>query len=209
VRRRHGLPNFRLVRYADDWCLMVKGTRADAEALKEEIAGVLAAMALRLSPEKTLITHIDEGLDFLGRRIQRHRQPGGTRQYVCTYPAKKALRAICRKVKDICRGTSINQPLSVLLCRLNPVLRGWCAYFRPGVPSKTFRYLAAIAWRQAIAWLRRKHRRITWKALRRRYGNGGWQPADGQVRLLHTGTITTTRYRYRGAAIPSPWQATG
>jgi hypothetical protein len=75
---------------------------------------------------------------------------------------------------------------------------------RPGVSSKTFRYLAAIAWRQVIAWLRRKHRRITWKALRRRYCNGGWQPADRPVRLLHTGTISTTRYRYRGAAIPTP-----
>jgi RNA-directed DNA polymerase len=128
VRRRRGLPNFRLVRYADDWCLMVRGTRADAEALKEEIAGVLAGMGLRLSPEKTLITHIDEGLDFLGWRIQRHRQPGGTRRYVYTCPAKKALRAICRKAKGICRGTSVNQPLSVLLYRLNPVLRGWCAY---------------------------------------------------------------------------------
>ena len=79
-RLRHGLPNFRLVRYADDWCLMVRGTRADAEALREEIAGVLATMGLRLSPDKTLITHIDEGLDFLGWRIQRHRKRGTSRQ---------------------------------------------------------------------------------------------------------------------------------
>jgi RNA-directed DNA polymerase len=57
-RRRHGLPTYRLVRFADDWCLMVNGTQADAEALREEIAGVLAPMGLRLSPEKTLITHI-------------------------------------------------------------------------------------------------------------------------------------------------------
>jgi RNA-directed DNA polymerase len=168
-----------------------------------------SAAGLRLSPGKTLITHIDEGLDFLGWRIQRHRQPGGNRHYVYTYPAKKALRAICQKVKDVCRGTSINQPLSVLLYRLNPVLRGWCAYFRPGVSSNTFGYLAAIAWRQVMAWLRRKHRRITWRALRRRYCNGGWQPADGETRLLHTGSITTTRYRYRGAAIPSPRRAMG
>src|SRR5215472_15357061 len=84
---------------------------------------------------------------------------------------------------------------------------GWCAYFRPGVSSGTFGYLAAIAWRQVLAWLRRKHRRITWKALRRRYCGGGWWPADGNTRLLHTGTISTTRYRYRGAAIPTPWQA--
>ena len=75
-RRRQGLPNYRLARYADDWCLAVSGTKAHAEALKEEIAGVLATMGLRLSPEKTLITHIDEGLDFLGWRIQRHRKRG-------------------------------------------------------------------------------------------------------------------------------------
>lgn len=65
-RLRHGQPNFRLVRYADDWCLMVRGTRAHAEALQEDIAAVLATMGLRLAPDKTLITHIDEGLDFLG-----------------------------------------------------------------------------------------------------------------------------------------------
>ena len=151
ARRRRGLPNIRLVRYADDWCLLVAGTRTDAQALKEEAAGVLAAMGLRLSPEKTLITHIDEGLDFLGWRIQRHRKRGTSRYYVYTYPAKKALRAITVKVKTACRTTNISQPLSVLLHRLNPMLRGWCAYFRPGVSSGTFGYLAAIAWRQVLA----------------------------------------------------------
>jgi RNA-directed DNA polymerase len=207
-RRRQGLANFRLVRYADDWCLMVKGSRADAEALKDQIAQVLAGMGLRLSPDKTLITHIDEGLDFLGWRIQRHHKPGHDRQYVYTYPAKKALRAICAKVKTICRTTNIDQPLSVLLHRLNPALRGWCTYFRPGVSSKTFGYLASVTWRQVMAWLRRKHRNTSWKALRRRYCNGGWWPADGETKLLHTGSIGTTRYRYRGTAIPSPWTAT-
>jgi RNA-directed DNA polymerase len=57
-RRRQGLPNYRLCRYADDWCLAISGTKAHAETLKEEIAGVLSTMGLRLSPEKTLITHI-------------------------------------------------------------------------------------------------------------------------------------------------------
>ena len=64
---------------------MVAGTD-DAEALREEIADVLSAMGLRLSPNKTLITHIDEGLDFLGWRIQRHRKRGSDRHYVYTYP---------------------------------------------------------------------------------------------------------------------------
>jgi hypothetical protein len=51
-RRRNGLPNYRLVRYADDWVLAVSGTRAHAEALREEIAEVLSTMGLRLSPDK-------------------------------------------------------------------------------------------------------------------------------------------------------------
>ena len=63
-----------------------RGTKADAEALREEIAEVLSTMGLRLSEEKTLITHIDEGLDFLGWRIQRHRKRGTGRYYVYTYP---------------------------------------------------------------------------------------------------------------------------
>ena len=88
-RRRRGLANYRLVRYADDWCLAVFGTKAQAEALREEIAQVLSGMGLRLSQEKTLITHIDEGQDFLGWRIQRHRKPGTNRHYVYTYPAEE------------------------------------------------------------------------------------------------------------------------
>ena len=123
-RRRHGLPNYRLVRYADDWCLMVSGTRDDAEALREEIAGVLATMGLRLSPEKTLITHIDEGLDFLGWRIQRHRKRGTNRHYVYTYPAKKALRAVTGKVKTLCRQIDTNQPLDALLHPAQPGAAG-------------------------------------------------------------------------------------
>jgi RNA-directed DNA polymerase len=103
-RRRHCLPNYRLVRYADDWCLMVAGTKDDAQALTEEIAGVLSVMGLRLSPEKTLITHIDEGLDFLGWRIQRHRKRGTDRYYVYTYPARKAVKAMLGKVRTIYRG---------------------------------------------------------------------------------------------------------
>jgi len=128
-RRRHGLPNIRLVRFADDWCLMVSGTRAHAEALREEIAEVLTGMGLRLSPGKTLITHIDEGLDFLGWRIQRHRKRGTVKRYVYTYPARKAIKAVTAKVKAICRQ-DLNLPLEVLLHRLNPALRG-----SPGVPS--------------------------------------------------------------------------
>ena len=104
-----------------------------------------------------MITHIEEGLDFLGWRIQRHRKRGTDRSYVYTYPARKALRAVMGKVKTWCRRMDTNQPLEVLLLRLNPMLRGWCAHFRPGVSSATFAYLSAYTWARVIAWVRPKH----------------------------------------------------
>jgi RNA-directed DNA polymerase len=208
-RRRHRLPNYRLVRYADDWCLMVTGTKDDAEALREEIAGVLSTMGLRLSPEKTLITHIDEGLDFLGWRIQRHRKRGSSRYYVYTYPSGKAVKAMTGKVRTTCRAMDTSQPLDALLRQLNPALKGWCVYFRPGVSSATFAYLSYYTWRQVGKWLRRKHHRSTWKDLRRRYCDVGWWPASQDRPLFNPAKVATTRYRYRGAAIPAPWPVTG
>jgi RNA-directed DNA polymerase len=204
TRRQKGLPNYRMIRYADDFVILVSGTRAHAEALLPEVAGVLSAVGLRLSEEKTLITHIDEGLDFLGWRIQRHRKRGTSRHYVYNYPAKKAIRSIKAKTKAICR-MNVSLPLAVLLHRLNAVLRGWTAYFRPGVSARAFQYLRMIVWRQVFGWLRRKHHNTGWKKLRRRYCDGGWWPRDEKTVLFNPGSVATTRYRPRGTTIPSPW----
>jgi RNA-directed DNA polymerase len=206
-RQRKGLGTWRFIRYADDFLILVCGDRSHAEVLREQTAAVLAPMGLRLSAAKTLITHIDEGFDFLGWRIQRHRRKGDTKHFVYTYPSKKALASITGKVKTLCRQDT-NLDLAILLHQLNRALRGWTTYFRPGVSFATFQYLRAFTWRQVIGWLRRKHRRINWKDLRRRYCGGGWWPSDGEVRLFNPGTAGTTRYRYRGAAIPSPWPNT-
>jgi RNA-directed DNA polymerase len=187
--------------------ILVSGDRQHAEQACETVAAVLAPMGLRLSAAKTLITSIDEGLDFLGWRIQRHRKPGTSQRYVYTYPAKKALRAVMAKVKTISRQNN-NEPLAVLLRQLNPVLHGWAAYFRFGVSSATFQYLSKYAWERVVRWIRRKHRKITWKQLRRRYCGGRWSPADGNTTLFDPGKMRTIRYRYRGTKIPTPWTAT-
>jgi RNA-directed DNA polymerase len=202
--QQRGMPVFRLSRYADDWVLLVKGERADVEAMREEAAAVLATVGLRLSQAKTLITHIDEGLDFLGWRIQRHRKPGTDKSYVYTYPSKKAVKAVTGKVRALSR-LNRNQPLEVLLHNLNPVLRGWCTYFQPGVSSSTYAYLRGFTWRRVMGWLRRKHPRMNWRQLRRRYCRGGWWPSGSDVALFNPARMRTTRYRYRGAAIPAPW----
>ena len=87
------------------------------------------------------VVHIDEGFDFLGFRIQRHRKPGTTGP-PSTPTRRRSFGAVTGKVKTLCRRMDTNQPLEVLLLtQLNRLLRGWCAHFRPGVsqapPSPT------------------------------------------------------------------------
>lgn len=65
-RRRHGKANYRLIRYADDFVIVVTGEREDAESLREEVAAVIAPLGLRLASDKTRVVHIDHGFDFLG-----------------------------------------------------------------------------------------------------------------------------------------------
>jgi RNA-directed DNA polymerase len=81
-RRTKGLPNWRIVRYADDFVVLVHGSRDDLETLRGEIVDVLAPLGLRLSEAKTRIVHMSESLDFLGFRIQWRRKRGTNKYYV-------------------------------------------------------------------------------------------------------------------------------
>ena len=85
----------RIIRYADDFLVMVNGTRDDAKALWDEVTAVLAPMGLRLSEEKTKVCHIDDGFDFLGWHIQRrHRRGQNGKKAVYTYPSNLRKRLL-------------------------------------------------------------------------------------------------------------------
>ena len=131
-----------------------------------------------------------------------HRGSRG-RRYVYTYASKPSLAAVKAKVKAITRSGS-NQTLGQLLHRLNPVLRGWCAYFRGGVSGRTFSYLRAYTWRRVLCWLRRKHPKATWRWLRRRY-LPRWWPTDGETVLYDPDRCALSTTAYRGAKIATPW----
>jgi RNA-directed DNA polymerase len=208
--RRRGQATYRIVRYADDFVVMVHGTREQAEAVRDQAGEALRPMGLRLSETKTKIAHIDEGFDFLGYRIQRSQNRGNGRRNVYTYPSRDAILAITRKVKALTGRTFTNLQLSDLLYRLNPMLRGWAYYFRYGFSSRSFGYLEYFAWQRVVRWLRAKHKGRNWKWLRRRY-LPGWRPTDGAITLFDPRKIGVIRYRYRGSKIPTPWasQAAG
>jgi len=206
ARRRAGVPVMRLVRYADDFVVMVAGTRNDANALWAEVAAVLAPMGLRLSEEKTRICHIDEGFDFLGWRIQRRAWRGRTgKRAVYTYPSKKALASVVDKVRSLTRRAK-HRTLAELLRRLNPVLRGWCNYFRHGVSQRTFSYVDYFAFWRVFGWLHKRHLGLNKHTLVRRHVPG-WKVTDEGIELFRTEAVAIVRYRYRGTKIPTPWSS--
>ena len=175
---------------------MVAGSRDDAEALWAEVSGVLAPIGLRLSEQKTGICHIDEGFDFLGWRIQRRARRGrGGARAVYTYPSKKALLAILDKVRRLTRREK-HRRLADLLRRLNPVLRGWCTYFRHGVSSRTFSYVDHFAFWRIVGWIRKRHHGLNWGTIRRRY-LPAWEISDGATTLYRPRAV-------RDRALPLP-----
>src|SRR5574341_1818947 len=82
--------------------------------------------------------------------------------------------------------------------RSDPLPRQLPTRLRPGMSTRTLGYLSSYLWGRVIAWLRRKHRRITWKELRRRYCDRRWWPSGQQQGMFNPAKVRTTRYRYRG-----------
>lgn len=202
--RRQGVPAYRLVRYADDFVVMVAGTRADAEALWKETGTVLSAMGLRLSFDKSRVCHIDEGFDFLGFRIQRRPWTGRRgKRAVYTWPSKRSLAAVIGKIRTLTRRAR-HRTLAELLRAINPVLRGWCSYFCHGASKRVFGYVDHFAWWRIAVWLRKRHLGLNWGTISRRY-LPGWEIRDGHIEMFRPRSVTVSRYRYRGTRILTPW----
>lgn len=206
--RQRGGATFRLVRYADDFVIMVNGAGQHAEQLWGEVADVLAGIGLRLALEKTQVVHIDKGFDFLGFRIQRHRQWGSDRCYVYSYPSRKAVTAVQRKVKTITGRQNSKQAADVLFIRLGQITRGWALYHRHGAAKTAFNQLQDYLWHRVWTWLRRKHPTRNRKWIIRRYYPNGWWPETNGTRLYKPGSMPIQRHRYRGNKIPTPWTHT-
>jgi RNA-directed DNA polymerase len=205
-RKRKGLPNWRVVRYADDFVVLVDGHRSDVEALHETLAGMLQQLGLRLSPAKTQIVHMSEGFDFLGFHIQWRHKRGTNNWYVYTFIADRPIRSLKDKIRALTNRTSQQDPRTVLI-RINQILRGWANYFKHAVCKNTLGSLENFVWRRVIRWWTALHR-WKWKDVRRHLTDhtGRWhRPSADGIELFNIASTPVTRYRYRGNKIPNPW----
>ncbi len=170
---------------------------------------MLTPLGLRLSPEKTRVVHIDEGFDFLGFHIRRQRKRGTQKYVVYTTPSKKAVQAIKDKVTAKTNRSTTHMSAAELLVSLNRTLSGWANYFRHGVSKATFGAIDHHAWGRITRWIFRKHSRINWRQLRRRFCRPGtWKIAHDGVTFTGASSVRVRRYRYRGNTIATPWTST-
>jgi RNA-directed DNA polymerase len=209
-RRKQGLPTWRLVRYSDDFVVLVHGAESDVHALREEVVQVLATMGLRLSKEKTRVTHLDRGFDFLGFRIQRRLKRGTNKRHVYTFVSGRAIRSVKAKIRALTPRAS-QRDLEYVLTGLNMVTHGWANYFQHAVAKNVFAMLDNFAWWRVVRMLQVRHR-WGWKDVRARFTtpNGRWLPISaGDTELRRIAARPVTRYRYRGSRIhPQPLDPT-
>lgn len=147
---KHYSPMVNLVRYADDFII----TSAEKEVLEREIKPMLveflAERGLELSEEKTVITHIDDGFDFLGFNIRKFKG------VLLTQPSKKCVKKFLDGIRyTIDSNKSCRQETLIRL--LNPKITGWANYYRCGASSKTFQRVDDQIFRKLWQWAKRRH----------------------------------------------------
>jgi group II intron reverse transcriptase/maturase len=181
-RRTSGQANFAYVRYADDFVILSNGRRTHAEAMREEVRLFLTQqLRLTLSMEKTRITHLNDGFEFLGFRLQRSMGPD---QMVTkfTIPAKateKHLGTLKAALSPATHADSVTTKIKAL----NRYIAGWSRYYQHTTKATVqFRKLRPLLFWLFAHWLGRKFRLPITQVLRR-YQQGDTF-ADGELRLF-------------------------
>ena len=157
------------VRYADDFII----TGESPEFLREKVLPIvrefLTERGLQLSEEKTVITHIGEGFDFLGKNIRKYNGK------LLIRPCKSAVKSFLGKGRDIIKSSkSIKQ--EILIRRLNPVIRGWVNNQRYVVSSKVFSTVDYEIYKCLWQWAKRRHKKKSRKWIARKY----WHDIDSR-----------------------------
>jgi RNA-directed DNA polymerase len=179
------------IRYADDFIVCCP-TREKAEEAKQLLIPFLAERGLELSADKTLITHIDDGFDFLGYSVRKYDGK------LLIKPSAKSVREIKDKIRTIVLKDGLALPQKQLIRVLNPILRGWCNYHRNICAKQTFKGLSDYLFRVLKRWAHRRHTKKTYKWLYWRYwhtvGNDNWVFSDEDTVLFDPAGVPIRRY---------------
>jgi len=162
-----------IVRYADDFVVLVRGSLKEAQKIKENLSRFLSEeLHMNLSQEKTLITHIDQGFDFLGfnvRRFQDRRQMDKNRYVVHIKPSKKSIEKLKHKIRKLKKLIQNGTDLKYIITRTNQILRGWGYYFRIGPVKQQFNKLDWWIWNLYFKALYKRHKGRKYRSWRKHF----------------------------------------
>ena len=212
--RARGKTVFFPIRYADDFVILVSGTCADAEAEKEKLATYLhEQLGLELSEEKTKVTSVFDGFEFLGQRV-RMRWDDRFGNHVRIEIPKKKIDDLRYAVKQLTKRNRNRFSLDEQLREINPLLRGWANYHRFCYGAKAV--LAQLDWYvddRLWRWMRGKYPKATnrWlMAQRKRIGDSHrkrWQEGSQVHYIMSRSKVM--RYRLAWMNPPDYAQASG
>jgi RNA-directed DNA polymerase len=152
----------RLVRYADDFIITGNSEELLEKEVKPCVEAFLAERGLQLSQEKTRITHISEGFDFLGQNVRKYDGK------LLIKPSAKNVKAFLENVREIIRANR-SAKQETLISLLNPVIRGWANYHRHVVAKRTYTVVDYHIWQALWRWARRRHPRKPSAWVRQKY----------------------------------------
>jgi RNA-directed DNA polymerase len=202
-----------VVRYADDF--IVTGVSKDLlqHRVRPAIEAFLAERGLELSNEKTQITHISEGFDFLGQNVRKY-----SGKLLIT-PARKSVKALMDKVRQVVNGNKAATQANLILT-LNPIIRGWAMYHRHVVSKARYAWVDHQVWRVLWRWAVRRHAMKGAKWIKQKYfhieGANHWVFASDEkvngisqrLRLFSAASVPIVRHiKIRSAVNPfdSAW----
>jgi RNA-directed DNA polymerase len=185
-----------LVRYADDFII----TGDSREQLVDEVWPLLERFleerGLQLSAKKTVVTHIQDGFDFLGQNVRKYNGK------ILIKPSKKNVKAFLAKVRAVIKGNP-TMPAGKLIAQLNPLIRGWAQYHQHVVSKDTFASVDSAIFETLWRWAKRRHPKKGAKWVKQRYF-----PAIGSRQWVFSGKAidgcgkTTSRQLFRADSVP-------
>ena len=175
-----------LVRYADDFVITGNSKELLENEVKPIVESFLLTRGLELSFEKTKITHIEEGFDFLGQNVRKYNGK------LLIKPSKKATKAFLAHVRETIKDNKASKQVN-LIRKLNPIIRGWANYHRSVVAKVAFSRVDSLIWRALWQWAKRRHSTKSRSWIKKKYfhsvGSRNWvfrAPTDG---ILSDGSV--------------------
>lgn len=152
-----------VVRYADDFIITGSSRELLEEKIKPAVENFLKERNLTLSQEKTKITHIEEGFDFLGFNVRKYKDGK-----VLTKPSKDSVKLILDKIRSVIKANPTAKTEN-LIRQLNPIIRGWTNYHKSVCAKRVFLSLDSEIFKALWRWVNRRHSRKSATWIRKKY----------------------------------------